>query len=104
MRIFLQRPPEQLSVRSVQAIRRRLLFALATVAPQIATVAIRLIPGGGTSPQGCRLVVRLMSGAEMVIEQFDDDPLEAVGRAAAQAERWVRLQVLAGPLSATYRR
>jgi hypothetical protein len=101
MRIFFQPSPRQLGVEHVQSVRRRLLLALATVAPNVATVAVRLLPSDQAprSLAGCRLVLRLVGGQEFTVERFDPDPLEAVGLAASQADRWVRRQLFAAPLA-----
>jgi hypothetical protein len=106
MRVFVQPSPRQLGVEYAQAVRRRLLLALATVAPAVATVAVRLLPAEKAphSLAGCRLVLRLVSGQELSIERFDADPLEAVGHSAAQADRWVRRQLFAAPLALANRR
>lgn len=106
MRIFFQPSPRQLGVEHSQAVRRRLLLALATVAPNVATVAVRLLPPDQAphSLAGCRLVLRLVGGQELSIERFDADPLEAVGHAAAHADRWVRRQLFAAPLAIARRR
>ena len=101
MRIFVQPSPRQRGGEHAQAVRRRLLLALATVAPAVASVAVRLLPVEKPSQTlaGCRLVLRLVSGQEITVERFDADPLEAVGHAAAQADRWVRRQLFAAPLA-----
>lgn len=101
MRIFIKPPPQQLGATTARAVRRRLLLALATVAPQVATLAVRLLPGENDSLPGCRLVLRLTSGSEQVIERYNSGPLEAVSQAAAQADRWVRRQLLTVALATT---
>lgn len=103
MRIVIQPPPRQIGATAAQAVRRRLLLALATVAPQVTTVAVRLLPGGSSAPSGCRLSLRPAAGPEFVIEHFDADPLEAVSRAAAQANRRVRRRLFTTPLPASDR-
>lgn len=95
MRMVVHPRSPRLGDATALAVRRRLLLAFSTFASRIATVTVRLVPADQDCPAACRLALRLRSGPELAIERFDSDLLEAVMRSAAQANRWIRRQLLA---------